>query len=62
VDRLFNSVEVRRLLGDISEPKFRQLTKSGELPARKQGSRVYVRQSAIQAYIDALPSPATDPA
>jgi hypothetical protein len=60
-ERLYNSREARELLGGISESKFRQLTKSGELPAKKQGAFVYVPQSAIDAYIAALP-PATDPA
>ncbi len=60
-ERLYNSREARELLGGISESKFRQLTKSGELGAKKQGAFVYVPQSAIDAYIAALP-PAAEPA
>jgi hypothetical protein len=60
-ERLYNSREARELLGGISESKFRQITKSGELFAKKQGAYVYVPQSAIDAYIAALP-PAAEPA
>lgn len=60
-ERLYNSREARELLGGISESKFRQLTKSGALRAKKQGAFVYVPQSAIDAYIAALP-PAAEPA
>lgn len=55
-ERLYNSREARELLGGISESKFRQLTKSGALRAKKQGAFVYVPQSAIDEYINALPS------
>jgi helix-turn-helix protein len=55
-ERLYNSREARQLLGGISVSKFRQLTKSGELAAKKQGAFVYVPQSAIDAYIAALPA------
>lgn len=60
-ERLYNSREARELLGGISESKFRQLTKSGDLPAKKQGTYVYVPQSAIDAYIAALPPAAELP-
>ncbi len=62
VDRLINSIEARQILGNISESKFRALTKSGDLPAQKQGTYVYVRESVIRAYIDALPPAAEDSA
>ncbi|MFI7547243.1 helix-turn-helix domain-containing protein [Actinoplanes sp. NPDC049599] len=55
-ERLFNSREARELLGHISERTFRELTKTGALPAVKQGAFVYVRKSAIEAYIAALPA------
>lgn len=54
--RLYNSVQARELLGGISERKFRQLTKSGRLATKKDEGRVFVEQSAIDAYIDSLPS------
>jgi excisionase family DNA binding protein len=55
-ERLYNSREARELLGGISERTFRELTKNGSLPAVKQGAFVYVRKSAIEAYIAALPA------
>lgn len=58
-NRLHDSQEARALLGNISERKFRQLTGSGELRAKKIGNRVYVEQSAIDEFIAALPSVGT---
>lgn len=57
-ERLYNSQEARTLLGGISESKFRQLTRTGELRAVKQGAFVYVPQSAIDEYISRLPAAA----
>ncbi len=54
--RLYNSVQARELLGGISERKFRQLTKSGRLRTRKDEGRVFVEQTAIDDYIESLPS------
>lgn len=53
---LYPSDEARVLLGDISEPTFRRLTKAGTLQTKKMGRRVYVTSDAIKAYIDSLPN------
>lgn len=54
VDRLFNSAEVRERLGGISESTFRRMCRDKEIDFVKQGTFVYVRASALQAYIDSL--------
>jgi hypothetical protein len=52
---VYNSREARFLLGDISEPMFRKLTKSGELRARKIGSFVYVEPAEIERFVKSRP-------
>jgi hypothetical protein len=54
--RLYNSVQARELLGGISERKFRQLTADKLLRVKKDpySGRIYVEQSAIDEYIDAM--------
>jgi hypothetical protein len=55
-ERLNDSTEARERLGNISERSFRRLCKTGALQAVKQGTRVYVRESVLIAYIDNLPA------
>jgi hypothetical protein len=59
-ERLVDSTEARYLLGNISVPKFRRLTLSGQLKTKKIGRRVYVRADVLRDFIDNLPSAATD--
>lgn len=56
---IYPSNEVRALLGDMSIPTFRRLTRSGALESVKRGSRVYVEHEVLMAYIKDLPSAAT---
>lgn len=58
--RLYNSREVRELLGGISVRSFRRLTSSGALKAIKQGAYVYVSEDALNAYITGLPELTAD--
>lgn len=51
--RLYDSVEARELLGGISEPTFRRLTKAKELRVVRIGVKVYVEPEAIDEFIAA---------
>lgn len=49
--RLYDSFEARELLGGISEPTFRRLTKTRQLRTVKIGRNVYVEPDAIEEFI-----------
>lgn len=56
--RLYDSVEVRELLGGLSESTFRRMCRNEEIKTVKQGSRVYVEADELDAYIERLRSAA----
>ena len=55
---LYRVPEVARLLG-CTEAALRHMIARGQLPARRQGGRVFVLVDDLKAYLAALPPRAT---
>lgn len=59
-ERAYTVAEACERLGDISRTQFYRLVQSGDLEARKLGSRTVVLGSEIQRFLDELPATTDD--